>query len=81
MHNTRSIGYIIFQRCYEVPLDMSRMHLEFPDSDGEWFVPAVVFLRQDPDEDADGDEEEEDEEEDEEKENDDDDDEDGGYSE
>jgi len=58
-----------------VALDMSRIHLECPDSDSsDRSVAADVLLRQEPDE-----EEEEDEGDD--KENDDDDDEDDGYSE
>ena len=70
-----------FAKGYEaLPLDMSRIHPECPDSDpSDRSVAADVLLRQEPDEEED---EEEEEDEGDGKENDDDDDEDDdGYSE
>ncbi|HEX4921264.1 MAG TPA: hypothetical protein VFV92_11055, partial [Candidatus Bathyarchaeia archaeon] len=64
-----------------VPLGMSRIHPEWPDSDpSDRSVAADVLLRQEPDEEED-EEEDEDEDEGDSKEDDDDDDQDGGYSE
>ncbi len=73
----RPVQFLRLPRIWGVPLDMSRIHPECPDSDApDRSVAADVLLRQEPDE-----EEDEEEDEGDDKEDDDDDDTDDGYSE